>query len=241
MAMRPKGFLTSMVGLAAVAGLSIWLSVEHRARLRLGEEHQALEPQVDQMAELIARNEQLSNRLTQASRPQSLPDSQSREVLRLRGAVGVLRQQLTELETARAENRQARAALASGAGKAAASADYWPRDSWAFAGFASPDAALQSSLWAANQGNLKALVASTTGEVQKRIAADFEGKSDTEASIKAMDEVSSLKSVRILNREAQGDDTVVLTTEFEDRTGTHTGKMVMKKVGNEWKVSSLPQ
>jgi len=241
MVMRLNGFLTSMLGLAAVAGLSVWLAVDHAARFRLAEEHQALEPQMDQMAELIARNEQLSNLLTRASRPLTLPDSQSREVLRLRGEVGVLRQQLKELETARAENHQARAALASAAGKAAASADYWPRDSWAFTGFASPDAALQSSLWAANQGNLKALVASTTGEVQKKMTADFEGKSETEASIKAMDEVRSLKSVRILSREAQSDDTAILTAEFEDRTGTHIGKLIMKKVGNEWKLSSLPQ
>jgi hypothetical protein len=36
-----------------------------------------------------------------------------------------------------------------------ATADYWPRDSWAFAGYASPDAALRSCFWAANTGDVK--------------------------------------------------------------------------------------
>ena len=124
---------------------------------------------------------------------------------------------------------------------AAASADYWPRDSWAFTGYASPDAALQTSLWAANNGDLKALLASVTGDVQKKMEEDFGGKSETEASIRAMDEVSNLKSVRVLDREVQGDDTVVLSAEFVDGTDSHTGKLVMKKIGNDWKLSGLPQ
>jgi hypothetical protein len=224
------------------------MAVEHQARLRLGEEHQALEQQLDQMAELIARNQQLSNLVARASLPQSLPDDQSRELLRLRGEAGVLRRQARELETVRGENRQARAALESslktqsaGAANAAATADYWPRDSWAFAGYASPDAALQTSLWAANNGDLKALAASTTGDMQKLMEAEFGGKSETEASIRVMDDVIGLKSVRVLNREVQSDDTVMLTAAFEGRTDTRTEKLVMKKIGNEWKLSGPPQ
>ena len=56
-----------------------------------------------------------------------------------------------------------------------------------------------------------------------------------------MDEVMGLKSVRILNREVQGDDTVVLTAAFESRTDMQTGKLVMKKIGNGWKISAFPQ
>ena len=115
----------------------------------------------------------------------------------------------------------------------------WPQDSWTFKGYASPDAALQSSLWAANNGDLKGVLASATGDIQKHMEEDFTDKSETEASIKAMDEVMNIKSVRILNREEQGADTVVLTAEFEGKTETHTGKLVMKKVGNDWKIAEL--
>jgi hypothetical protein len=247
-AMRTNRVITSTLCIAAVIGLAIWLAVEHQARLNLGEDHKALEQQLDQMAGLIARNEQLSNLVARANPAQSLADDQSRELLRLRGAVGVLRRQTRELEVVRDENRQARAALESGlktqsagVANAAATADYWPRDSWAFIGYASPDAALQTSLWAANHGDLKALAASATGDAQEKIEADFGGKSETEASIRAMEEVMGLKSVRIINREVQGDDTVVLTAAFEGRTDTQTGKLVMKKIGNAWKLSGMPR
>ena len=240
-AMRANSVITSVLCVAAVAGLAIWLAVEHQARLRLGEEHQAPEQQLQQMAGLIAENEQLAHLVARADRPQALPDDQSRELLRLRGEVGVLRQQSQELDAVRNENRQARAALDSSLKPQSATADYWPRDSWAFVGQASPDAALQTSLWAANNGDLKALAASVTGDVQKMMEQEFAGKSETETSIRAMDHVNSLKSVRVLNREVQADGTVVLTATFEDRTDSHTGKVVMKKIGNDWKLFGLPE
>jgi hypothetical protein len=240
--MKANSVITSGVCVAALIGLAIWLAVEHQARLRLGEEHKALEQQLKQMAGLIAENAQLSNVLARANGAQSLPDDESRELLRLRGEVGVLRQQSQELETVRKENRQARAALESSLKtQSAATADYWPRDSWAFTGYASPDAALQTSLWAANNGDLKALLASATGEVRKQMEEELGGKSESEASIRAMDQVVSLKSVRVLNREVQADDTVVVTAAFEDRTDTHTEKLLMKKIGNDWKLAGPAQ
>lgn len=246
--MKATSVMTSVACVAAVVGLAIWLAVEHQARLRLAEEHKALEQQLHPMAGLIAENERLSNLVARANHAQPLPNDQSRELLRLRGEAGVLRQQSKEFEAVRNENRQARAALESslktqsaGAAGAAATADYWPRDSWAFTGFASPDAALQSSLWAANNGDLQALLASTTGDVRKHVEDEFGSKPESEASVRAMDEVSSLKSVRLLNRDVQADDTVVLTAAFEDRAETRTEKLVMKKIGNGWKLSGLHQ
>ncbi len=241
-ALRPISVITRVVCVTAVVGLAIWLAIEHRARLRLGDEHRALEAQLKQMAGLVAENEQLSLLVARAKRPPSLPDEQLRELLRLRGEAGVLREQNQELETARNENRQAHAALESSLKtRGAATADYWPRGSWAFTGYASPDAALQTLLWAANNGDLKAMMASTTGDVHQMMEKEFAGKSEDEASIRAMDEVSSLQSVRVLNREVQGDDTVVLTAAFDSPTDTHTVELLLKRIGNDWKVSGSPQ
>ena len=240
--MKAHRVITSGACVAAVIGLAIWLAVEHQVRLRSGEEHKALEQQLKQMAGLIAENAQLSNVVARANGARSLPDDQSRELLRLRGEAGLLRQQSQELETIRKENRQARSALESSLKTpSAATADYWPRDSWAFTGYASPDAALQTSLWAANKGDLKALLANATGEVRKQMEEDLGGKPESEASIRAMDEVMSIKSVRVLNREVQADDTVVVTAAFEDRTDTHTERLLMKKIGNDWKLSGPAQ
>ena len=237
--MKTNSVITSGACVAAVIGLAIWLAVEHQARLKLGEEHKALEQQLKQMAGLVAENAQLSNLVAQANSAPSLSDDQSRELLRLRGEAGLLRQQSQELETTRKENRQARAALESSLkNPSAATADYWPRDSWAFAGYASPDAVLQTSLWAANNGDLKALLASATGEVRKQMEEDLGGKPESEATIRAMDEVMNIKSVRVLNREVQAYDTVVVTATFEDRTDTHTERLLVKKIGNDWELSA---
>jgi hypothetical protein len=69
------------------------------------------------------------------------------------------------------------------------------------------------------------------------VEKDLDGKSESEATVRAMDEVARLKSVRVVNREVQADDTVVLTAAFEEGTDTHTTKLLMKKIGNEWKIS----
>ena len=242
--MKAKSVILSVLWAMALAGVTIWLAVEHQARLRLGEANTVLRQQLDPMAGLIGEHERLSNLLAQANGSQSLPDERLKELLRLRGEVGVLRQQGKEIETLRQENRQARAALEStlrtrnaGTQRAAATTDYWPRDSWAFAGYANPDAALQTSVWAASKGDLRALLGSTTCELQKQVEKDLDGKSESEATVRAMDEVARLKSVRVVNREVQADDTVVLTAAFEEGTDTHTTKLLMKKIGNEWKIS----
>jgi hypothetical protein len=56
-----------------------------------------------------------------------------------------------------------------------------------------------------------------------------------------MDEVINFKSVRVLNRETQADDTAVLTVAIEDKAETETVKMLLKKVGNEWKIAGPAQ
>ena len=239
---KAKSVILGVLCATALVGMTIWLAVEHQAWCRLGEENTALRQQLDRMAGLVAENERLSNLLAQAKSPRPLPDDRLKELLRLRGEAGVLRQQSQELETLRNENRQARAALASGhkIPIAAATANYWPRDTWAFAGFASPEAALQSSLWAANKGDFKTFLSSTTGELQKKVEQDIEQKSESEISAKAMAETANLKSVSVLNSEAQSDDALVLTVAFEDGATTHTTKLLMQKIGNDWKLSGPP-
>jgi hypothetical protein len=232
-----------MAGGGAVLGLAVWLAIEHQTRVGLEREQQTLQQRLPEMALLIASNQQLSNLLVQGKSSQPLTEDQSRELLRLRGEAGLLRQQIRELQAVRDQNPKAHEALESdlknqSAGAAsAATADYWPQDSWAFKGYATPDAALQSSLWAANNGDVKALLASATGEMQKVMEEDLKNKPETEASVRAMDEVMGIKSLRVLNRELRDDGTVVITAEFEGRTGNRTEKLMMKKIGDEWKLS----
>jgi len=238
--MNRNSIIPALAGSVALVGLATALALEHQNRLELRQEHQALQQQLDRVTDLLAEKERQASLLVTANPAQS--QDSSTELLRLRAEFKVLRQLTNELELARNENTEAHAALdryvaSEAAPKPVATADFWPRDSWSFAGLASPDDALRSSLWAANNGNLKALFDSTTGELRQMMEKDLEGKSTDQAAIRAMDEVSNLKSVQVLNRDFQNDDTVVLTIAFEDGNQTHTEKLLLKKIGNEWKLS----
>jgi RNA polymerase sigma factor (sigma-70 family) len=81
-----------------VAGAATALVVQHQAQTKLRDQSESLRQQI---AQLQANNENLSNRLAAAadakpSSSQSPPDGQSTELLKLRGEVGVLQRQASE-------------------------------------------------------------------------------------------------------------------------------------------------
>ena len=242
MPMNRKSIVSGLAGAVALIGLATGLALEHQTRLELGEERQALQQQLDRVTDLLAENERQAGVIAAANPARTPASDPSTELLRLRAEVGALRQVTNELERASNENTEAHAALdhyQSEAAPKAATADFWPRDSWNFAGFGSPDDALRSSLWASDNGNLQALYGSMTGEFQQIIEKELGGKTADEAAIRAMDEVSKLKSVQVLNREFQSADTAVLTAAFEEGEQLQTNKLFLKKVGNEWKLAGM--
>jgi hypothetical protein len=224
---------------AVVGVLLVWLAVEHQARLELSGEYQALKQQLQQMADLAARNKQLSNRLAQANAPKPLRPEELSELLRLRAEMGTLRRQRSALDRAREENRQMHAVLARylkslTETNAIATADYWPQNSWTNCGYSSPEAALKTLLWAGANGDLTNFFAGVDVEARTNLDGMFKGKTETEASIRLADE-TSFKSVQILGSEDLDNNTVVLTLDMERLGDFEIIKMIMKRTGDEWK------
>jgi hypothetical protein len=93
----------------ALAGMAALLAMQQQSVTRLREENQALKQQQDQMAQLAADNERLSNSVNLAGGSQPLSQDQMHELLRLRGEVGTLRQKAKELVRVQDENRELRA------------------------------------------------------------------------------------------------------------------------------------
>ena len=91
------------IGALVVASASTALIVQHQAREKLLLANEAL---TQQIAQLKIDNETLSSLATQAKKPALLPSDQLSELLRLRGEVGMLRQQTNELGRLRQENRK---------------------------------------------------------------------------------------------------------------------------------------
>ena len=211
-AMKANSVILSVLCATAVVGVTIWLGVERQARLRLADENKALQQQFDQMASLAAENERLSNLVAQASRSQSPPDDQSRELLRLRGEVGVLRQQSQELETLREDTRQARAALESSrktqnAGQPANTGNEMPSK-------ASQLQILKAEYWTDNAR------LDVTGELRDRIRGDSL-KAIASNNIKGDPEFGQTKRLTVeyrfggvtMTNEFREGDTIVIPTE----------------------------
>jgi hypothetical protein len=168
--------------------------------------------------------------------------AQSQELLRLRGEVSQLRNGTKEAEKLRADLQRLRAEnqrlQAASAGTAAATnanspGDQFPRESWNFAGYATPDAALVSAIWAMKEGNPKTYLESLSPEEQARMSKVWENKSETEIAAKHQSDVSAITGMRVLDRQAISPEEVQMTVYIQgvDRME----KVSMKFMNNEWK------
>ena len=109
--MKAKNAILDITCAIAGVGVAIWMVMEHQARLRLRDENKTLRQQLAQMASLSAENERLANLVSRVTHSRTGSDDQLRELLRLRGEVGVLREQSKELDILRNQSRQARTSM----------------------------------------------------------------------------------------------------------------------------------
>jgi RNA polymerase sigma factor (sigma-70 family) len=143
--------------LAAAVGTGIY-EVRRASRLRV--ENQNL---LDRQAQLTAeRDAAVSNLMRNVNAgSQTQPDRD--ELLRLRSEVGRLRRQTNEVATLGAENQRLRAALTQNRATSVnplisdpEAPDAVPKESWALAGYATPEATVQTLLWALHKGDSNA-------------------------------------------------------------------------------------
>jgi RNA polymerase sigma factor (sigma-70 family) len=107
-----------------------------------------------------------------------------------------------------------------------------------FSGYATPEASVQSMIWAAGTGELEKLPACVTPEAMEQFKARMKGKSPEEISQALVVWANAMAGYRITRKDVISDDEVHLhihATPSAD--GLHSGKAVirMKKIGNEWK------
>ena len=236
-----------------VAGAATTLVIQHQAQAKLREENESLRQRVEQLGQLQVDNERLSNLVARAK--SSSADGQPNDLLRLRSEVAFLRQQTNEVGKLRTENRQLRSAPAS----QTASAPSQPlnidllKESCAFAGYATPEATLQSMIWAQNTGNAKSfLTCLMPEEAQKLLDKDYKGKSESEIGKDIADDMEGLGGMRITRKVVLSDDEVILNIQMmpdaaaakqlNTAAGTPIGpemKWTLRKIGGEWKLDLL--
>jgi hypothetical protein len=169
----------------------------------------------------------------------TLPEEQLRELLRLRGKAGLFRSQAEELAQLQQENRRLRAALAStpsaadGATNGFAARSPVSLADLAFAGYASPEAALESLLWSERETNLTAYMTGLLPDRQSDEQARLQRQSEQGEGGLFFGEPGSVTGFQLLDSKPLSGDEVVLTFFVKGR------ELVMKKVakrsGAEWK------
>ena len=124
----------------------------------------------------------------------------------------------------------------------AASENDFPRESWAFRGYATPESALVSLVWAAVNSDLEGFLNSLSPEQQSRVRLRWQrqGLSD-EAQFRnsISNQFGVTKRIRILNKEILSDSEVILRLQMEgEKGGTGTVGKKVQRIGNEWKIGA---
>jgi len=210
----------------------------------------ALGKETDRMrAELAEAQRSMAANRTAQSREQNEELERLRtetgEIHKLRNEVRQLRAGANETERLRTENQQLRAAnrpnqtapktaepAPTGAGS---QVEYHAKEGWNFAGYTTPEAALQSVVWAMREGDTRTLVASLAPEELARVMKDeWEGKSEAEIGADAKRNMDEINSFRILESKTLSDDEVVLHI-YAAGGEDPVQKISMKRLGAEWK------
>jgi len=107
-----------------------------------------------------------------------------------------------------------------------------------FAGYGTPEASVQSMLWAGSIGDFKKFLAGCTPEQVERFMNKMAGKSDDEIRRESIAWANALVDYKITQKEVISADEVHLHIHATpSAVGLHSGKVIviMKKIGTEWK------
>ena len=115
------------------------------------------------------------------------------------------------------------------------------RESWAFKGYATPESALVSLVWAAVNSDVEGFLKSLSPEQQSRVRLRWQrqGLGSDEAQIRnsISNQFGPIKMIRILNKETLSENEVILRLLMEgEKGGTGTVGKKVQRIDNEWKI-----
>jgi hypothetical protein len=121
---------------------------------------------------------------------------------------------------------------------------YLDRKQLAFAGYATPEATLQSMFWAANSGDGDQLFACFSPEGQVAIGKEPNGRKNFDAGVKKAAQAQSIKGLQVVARKVLADDQVELKFKLDFASPPKNGERdkgfaicPLVKIGGEWKLS----
>jgi hypothetical protein len=168
------------------------------------------------------------------------------ELLRLRGEVGRLRQQVDELNRLQAQDRRIQTGASAKRESDATSSNVeelnisLPKGSWTFAGYGTPEAALQTMMWARREGDTKSLLASLAPEFVEKANKAWGDMFEEELKSALPGKIPRVSDCTIWKKEAISDTEFRLwyrvVEQDELRNVATAVNITAKRVGEDWKL-----
>lgn len=226
-----------LLGLVLIALLAATFFWERSASQELRAENAALRADQEEADRLAADNAELTTLRASPVEPLSAADRS--ELLRLRNEVRRLRDQRGDLDKLRTANQRAAEELKAGKFTPRRLADEpgaVPRDKWVPAGFATPEAAVQSFFAAVVSSDPNQFIACGTpkfAEMMKKEMAKDPDKFRQEFQLE-LGKLAAASAFRILEMKPKGDGTMEAKIQFT--INGETMPLPLQQVGNEWKL-----
>jgi hypothetical protein len=163
----------------------------------------------------------------------------NQDLLKLRSEVRQLRAQAIEMEKLRKQNQRLASAIKSTADSKVPFSQmegFVGTETWSNGGFASPEAALQTFLWAVREGRLEQIAECLSPESRPGFEREFAGKSEEERTAalqRGLGQLARTSGYRLVDKEELADDKVKLGIQAV--AGGVVAKVVLMRFGNEWK------
>jgi hypothetical protein len=115
----------------------------------------------------------------------------------------------------------------------------YPKDALKFAGYSSPDSALETWTWAMTKGDKTVMLQTLTPEARPQWEKMLAGKTDEQMKAEAAKGAAKLAGYTVQKRETISADEVVV--HFTMIGSDQVLKMDVKKIGSDWKIAGPKQ
>jgi hypothetical protein len=210
----------------------LWLGHDN-AKLR--EETVAAKERLNKFKALELENNRLSKLLAETPAPHPIPEQQKRELLDLRGKVGLLRQRALQLENVEKERLAVERKAEIPVEPLPIRRDF-PKTAWVYTSNSSPESPLLSILHAMQLGDLENYGAYSTPEEKASLETQLqEGIGAEEISRRMKRSMTLLNNVRILQSTEMEEDRMRLRVLMDSVAGSREGEVKLRKVSGIWK------
>jgi hypothetical protein len=232
-----------IITFALIAAAGVIAVINWRRAALFQAENESLRARHAEVEAEAAANAQAAGTATQGM---ELLKQRTTELMKLRNEVTQLREASQTAEKLAAENQRLKADVQAMRGQARsagpqdgaeATADQFPRESWKFAGYASPESALVSAIWAMKEGQPQTYLESLSPGEQQRLAQNWQSMTPEQIAAKHKNDVASITGLRVLERQNVAPNEMVMNVYLEGPGRVE--RVRVSQVGQEWKFSGF--